>query len=93
MMKVGLTTFWEGRALMSLESLKVQIIKKAWEDPAFKTSLLSEPKEAIKAAFGIDIPAGIDLKVVEETASQYFLVLPPNPEDVDGGDPSVNIVW
>ncbi len=77
---------------MSLESLKVQIIKKAWEDPAFKSSLLSDPKEAIKAAFGIEIPAGIGLKAVEETSSQYYLVIPPNPEDV-GSEPAPNIVW
>ncbi|OXS57545.1 NHLP leader peptide family natural product precursor [Cohnella sp. CIP 111063] len=77
---------------MSLESLKVQIIKKAWEDPAFKSSLLSDPKEAIKAAFGVEIPAGIELKAVEETSSQYYLVIPPNPEDVSV-DPAPNIVW
>jgi len=77
---------------MSLESLKVQIIKKAWEDPAFKSSLLNDPKEAIKAAFGIEIPAGIELKAVEETSSQYYLVIPPKPEDIGGG-PAVNIVW
>jgi len=78
---------------MSLESLKVQIIKKAWADPAFKKSLLSEPKEAIKAAFGIEIPAGVDLKVVEETSSQYYLVLPTNPEDAGSGGATVNTVW
>jgi len=77
---------------MSLESLKVQIIKKAWEDPAFKSSLLSDPKEAIKAAFGVEIPAGIELKAVEETSSQYYLVIPPKPEEV-GVDPAPNIVW
>ncbi|MFB9274835.1 NHLP leader peptide family RiPP precursor [Cohnella cellulosilytica] len=78
---------------MSLESLKVQIIKKAWEDPAFKSSLLSDPKQAIKAAFGIDVPSEIDLKVVEESSSQYYLVLPPNPADAGGGSATVNTVW
>ncbi|WP_256759390.1 NHLP leader peptide family RiPP precursor [Cohnella sp. WQ 127256] len=78
---------------MSLESLKVQIIKKAWAEPEFKKALLSEPKQAIKEAFGVDIPAGIDLKVVEENPALYYLILPPNPEDVVSGGSNVQFVW
>ncbi|MFC4598232.1 NHLP leader peptide family RiPP precursor [Cohnella hongkongensis] len=78
---------------MSLESLKVQIIKKAWEDSAFKNRLLNNPKEAIQAEFGVEIPGGIDLKVVEESASLYYLVLPPKPEDVGDGSGNVKTVW
>ncbi|RUS47321.1 NHLP leader peptide family RiPP precursor [Cohnella sp. AR92] len=64
---------------MSVESLKVQIIKKAWEDPEFKKLLLADPKSALKKEFGIDLPADVDLKVVEETTETYYLVLPPEP--------------
>lgn len=78
---------------MSAESLKVQIIKKAWEDPAFKASLLADPAAALNAAFGIAIPAGIELKVVEESASLYYLVIPPNPADVGSGAGDPNAVW
>jgi hypothetical protein len=78
---------------MSVESLKIQIIKKSWEDDTFKKLLLSEPKKAIKEAFGVDIPAGIELKVVEESPSLYYLTLPPKPEDVADGESSPNLVW
>jgi hypothetical protein len=78
---------------MSLESLKVQIIKKAWEDAAFKANLVKDPKGAIKEAFGIDIPAGVELKVVEESPTLYYLAIPPKPEDVAGGESSPNFVW
>jgi hypothetical protein len=78
---------------MSLESLKVQIIKKAWEDPAFKASLLSEPKKAIQEAFGVEIPAEIELKVVEESSTLYYLALPPSPEDVADGESNVRFPW
>ncbi|WP_372663341.1 NHLP leader peptide family RiPP precursor [Cohnella sp.] len=78
---------------MSLDSLKVQIIKKAWADPAFKKSLLSEPKQAIKEAFNVDIPAEIELKVVAESPSLYYLTIPPNPEDITDGKSSPNVVW
>ncbi|MFC5472130.1 NHLP leader peptide family RiPP precursor [Cohnella suwonensis] len=83
----------EGCVRMSLESLKVQIIKKAWEDASFKKSLLSDPKSAIREAFGIEIPEAIELKVVEETPTTYYLVLPPNPEDVPSGGSVVNLMW
>ncbi len=78
---------------MSLESLKVQIIKKAWEDAAFKAKLVSDPKSAIKEVFGVEIPAGIELNVVEESPSLYYLAIPPKPEDVAGGESSPNFVW
>lgn len=76
---------------MSVDSLKVQIIQKAWEDPAFKASLLADPKSAIQQAFGVSLPADLELVAVEETPARYYLVIPPNPEDV-GTDP-VQFVW
>lgn len=80
---------------MSLDALKVKIIKKAWEDQEFKAKLLADPKGALLEAFGISIPQGIELKAVEETPSQYYLVIPPNPEDADLADGTVvpNYVW
>jgi len=79
---------------MSVETLKVQIIKKAWEDAEFKAKLLADPKAAIKDAFGVDVPAGITLKAVEETATEYYLVIPPKPEDLAGdGSSPLEYVW
>ncbi|MBD3921921.1 NHLP leader peptide family RiPP precursor [Paenibacillus sp. PR3] len=67
---------------ISVDALKVQIIKKAWEDEQFKQELLADPKAAILKAFQVEIPAAINLKVVEEEAASYYLVLPPKPEAV-----------
>ncbi|RKP51624.1 NHLP leader peptide family natural product precursor [Cohnella endophytica] len=78
---------------MSLESLKVQIIKKAWEDPAFKKSLLADPKKAIGEAFGVEIPEKIELKVVEETPTLFYLAIPPQPEEVEDGASNVQLIW
>jgi len=77
---------------MSLESLKVQIIQKAWKEPEFKAQLLSDPKGALKASFGIEIPDEIALQVKEETPSSYFLIIPPNPADIESSsDESGNL--
>ncbi len=55
-----------------------QVIARAWSDPAFKAQLLSDPKAAI-AGYGIDLPAGLNLKIAENTADTIHIVLPATP--------------
>nr|WP_189019585.1 NHLP leader peptide family RiPP precursor [Paenibacillus marchantiophytorum] len=64
---------------MSTEILTTKIVQKAWEDPSFKEQLLSNPKAALKEAFGIVIPDHVGLKAVEETENEFVLVIPTNP--------------
>ncbi|MFD2673178.1 NHLP leader peptide family RiPP precursor [Marinicrinis sediminis] len=68
------------------EILKHQIIQKAWEDPAFKSRLLKDPKAALKEAFDLDIPKDIQLDVLEESSNHFYLVLPVNPADLSDDD-------
>ncbi|RCW44338.1 putative ribosomally synthesized peptide [Paenibacillus prosopidis] len=63
------------------QTLKDQIIQKAWEDAEFKKQLLANPKAAVKDAFGIEIPDTIEVEAVEETANKYYLVIPQSPAD------------
>jgi len=78
---------------MSVEALRMQIIQKAWEDSSFKTSLLADPKSAIKKMFGIELPAEVEIKAVEESTSQYYLTIPPKPEDMHAEDKVRKFVW
>lgn len=71
---------------MSLDTLKVKIIQKAWQDPAFKARLLADPRSALQESLGIAIPEGVQLQAVEETPSSYYLVIPPNPADLESSD-------
>ncbi|WP_141502603.1 NHLP leader peptide family RiPP precursor [Paenibacillus luteus] len=64
------------------QTLKDQIIQKAWEDAEFKKQLLANPKAAVKEAFGVDVPDNIEVEVVEESANKFYLVLPQNPAEV-----------
>lgn len=64
------------------QSLKDQIIQKAWEDAEFKKQLQANPKAAVKDAFGVDVPDSIKVDVLEESADQYYLVIPQNPADL-----------
>ena len=78
---------------MSLDSLKLQIIKKAWADPAFKQELLADPKKAIKEAVGIEIPEQIEVKALDESPNLYYLIIPQPPEAAAEGVSSVNAAW
>jgi len=75
-----------------------KVIAKAWSDPAFKHKLLANPAATLRAE-GIDVPDGLDVRVVENTVSAVHIVLPPKPTrpltdaELDrvagGGDPTL----
>lgn len=60
-----------------------EIISKCWYDADFKKRFLAEPKKVL-AEFGMDLPSGLDVKVVENTDKVMYLTLPPNPKALGG---------
>ena len=60
-----------------------EIISKCWYDAAFKKRFMSEPKKVL-AEFGMDLPAGLEVKVVENTDNVMYLTIPPNPKAMAG---------
>ena len=63
-----------------------QIIAKAWSDEAFKQTLLTNANAALKAE-GIEVPAGVTVKVLENTDQAVHFVLPAKPKaELDDGD-------
>jgi len=65
---------------LSQERLWSQIIARVWADEEFKQSFLSDPR-GILAEHGIDMPDGVEIKVVEDTPGVRHFVLPPPPAD------------
>ncbi len=65
--------------------LWAKVVAKAWADVAFKEKLISDPAAVLKAE-GLDMPQGVNLKVVEDTTSLRHLVLPAMPVDAAGLD-------
>ncbi len=66
---------------MSQETLNPkmgQIIARCWADAAFKTRLLAEPAATLKA-LGIDVPAGVQLRVLADSEPVRHLVIPCPP--------------
>ncbi|MBI2322309.1 MAG: nitrile hydratase subunit alpha [Chloroflexi bacterium] len=54
--------------------LGAKIVARAWVDPAFKQRLLADAKAAI-AELGVPLPAGADLRVIENTPQAHNMVV------------------
>ena len=55
-----------------------KLIAKAWSDESFKERLLSDSRAVLEAE-GISLPPGVNVKVLEQTDAQFFLVIPQMP--------------
>jgi hypothetical protein len=57
-----------------------QVVAKAWTDEAFKQRLLAEPAAVLQEQ-GVAVPAGTEVRVVEDTERLRHLVLPSRPAE------------
>jgi hypothetical protein len=57
-----------------------QLVARAWGDQAFKARLLAEPAPAL-AEQGIPVPAGVEVRVHENSPTLVHLTLPPAPAE------------
>jgi hypothetical protein len=55
-----------------------KIIARAWTDEGYKARLVSDPRSVFDEA-GVDLPEGVDIRVVEDTPSVNHFVLPLAP--------------
>ena len=62
-----------------------QLIAKCWADDAFKQRLLADPAGTL-AAEGIEVPAGVSIKVAENTEQVFHLVIPARPSELSDDD-------
>lgn len=69
--------------------LQNKIIQKAMSDESFKKELMANPAAAVEKAFDVKVPAGFKINVVEETATEVYLVLP----SADTEKSAANIAW
>jgi hypothetical protein len=54
-----------------------RVVERATTDDSFRGQLVANPKAAVESELGIAIPAGVTVKVVEETPQEFYIVLPP----------------
>jgi len=58
-------------------------VAKAWADDDYKKRLISDSATVLKDE-GIDVPEGMEIKVVENTQALFYMVLPAAPDAADG---------
>jgi hypothetical protein len=61
---------------MSTHLTRAQLIERAQDDAAFRAALLENPAATIAAELGAELPATLNVRVVEEGAEEIVLVLP-----------------
>jgi hypothetical protein len=66
--------------------IQEQIIARAMKDEAFRQELLSHPKAALERELGINVPAGVTIKVYQDTPTTLHLVLPRQASSAAGAD-------
>lgn len=56
-----------------------QVVARYWSDPAFKAQMQSDPAAALTEA-GLNVPAGLKVKVHEASDDTYHIIIPQKPE-------------
>ncbi len=57
-----------------------ELVAKAWSDDEFKAELLSDPMKVFKEN-SIEVPEGIEVRIVENTQDTVHCILPAEPSD------------
>jgi hypothetical protein len=71
------------KALEEQSKKMSQLIAKCWSEDSFKKKLLADPAAVLKAeGVKVELPAGMTLKVVENTDKVFHIVLPPKPTEL-----------
>ena len=58
-----------------------QIVARAWREPAYKQRLMADPAAVLREE-GLAVPAGQQVRLVENTDQVLHLVLPQKPRDL-----------
>ncbi len=79
-------TMPQGGPLSSRQAFEQEVLRRARSDAAFKAHLLSDPKAALRAVFGIEVPPDVEIRALEETPSRFFIVLPLESPELSAED-------
>jgi hypothetical protein len=62
------------------------IVQRSLQDESFRQMLLDDPKAAVEQELGTQLPEGVEVRVVEESAQTIYLVLPSATAVGEGGE-------
>jgi hypothetical protein len=69
-------------ALKARDDFESKLIMKAWENEEFRKEFLANPRKVLAKEFGHEVPASINVEVVEETGNKICFVLPRKPTTI-----------
>ena len=58
-----------------------KVVAKAWSDELFKKRLFADPKTVL-TEHGIEVPADVNVKVMEDSGKTFHLILPERPSEL-----------
>ncbi|MGE5398635.1 MAG: NHLP leader peptide family RiPP precursor [Chitinophagales bacterium] len=59
-----------------------KIISQCWTDEAFKKRFIADPATVMKEV-GMELPAGVEFQVVENTDQVKYILLPPKQDELN----------
>ena len=62
------------------------LVQRSIEDEEFRQRLLEDPKGTVEQELGTQLPEGVEVRVVEESADTIYLVLPSASPIGEGGE-------
>ena len=69
---------------MANDTAEARVIRRSIEDASFRAQLIADPKTTLATELGVDLPAEMVVRVIEEEPTTVYLLLPP--VDGKGGD-------
>lgn len=77
---------------MNRGDAEARLVEKAQNDPVFRRALLANPTATIARDFNVQFPPGVQVRVLEETARELFVVLPVPTADTPLDDHQLDAV-
>ena len=68
------------------QEMERRLIERSLQDDAFRQRLLADPKATVEQELGTQLPEGVRVEAVEETADTIYLVLPSASAPGGGGE-------
>lgn len=68
------------------KSIEQVLVEKAMQDAAFKAQLKTNPKAVLAQELGTELPAGLEVEVLEATEDKFYIVLPSDVLTAAGDD-------
>ena len=62
------------------------LVQRSLQDEEFRQMLLDDTKAAVEQELGTQLPEGVEVRVVEESAQSIYLVLPSATAVGEGGE-------